>query len=263
MPALTRPDGRPYRNLVIGGAKLVLIPCCFRVLGQLNNYKTKKMTVELIPVMEIGYHNQGIPLPGQHPYWENAEVWDQYNEDCYQKVDFKDKLVPYLRGSSFYKLSDITDSSLTKITIDHTQNLRDEKYGREETCSFFGGYVLRVDEDDKYFPQCCGELSDIKYWENISNGKISYHEEHPSPQLKFETDKIIFDFTVDEFDEQFQPTPNESILIVDRYELKKAVEKAKKELQDFENRLNKINKDQKLNIDNIGGLLIWDNENYA
>ncbi|WKW46899.1 hypothetical protein P3875_02260 [Myroides sp. JBRI-B21084] len=221
------------------------------------------MTIELIPVIEIGYNNQGVTAPDKYPYWDNSEIWDDYHEECYQKAGFKDKLTPYLKGSSFYKLSDITDNNLTKLTIDHTQEMRDGKYKRpQDTCAFFGGYVLRVDGQDKYFPQCCGELSDIKYWENISNGKNSYHEEHPTPQIEFKGNNLVFDFSVDEFDEPFQPTPTELFLTIDRLQLKIAVEKAKTELQAFEQRLNKINEDEKLNINNIGGLLIWDNWNY-
>ena len=221
------------------------------------------MTIELIPVIEVGYNNQDVTAPEIYPYWDNSEVWDKYHEECYQKAGFKDKLTPYLKGSSFYNLSEIADNNLTKLTIDHTQEMRNGKYKRpQDTCTFFGGYVLRVDGQDKYFPQCCGELSDIKFWENISNGRSSYHEEHPTPQLKFENDKIVFDFSTDEFDEPFQPTPTETILTVDRLELKKAFEKVQKELQIFEYRLNRINEDKKLNIDNIGGLLIWDNGNY-
>ncbi len=222
------------------------------------------MTIELIPVIEIVYSNQGVTAPEKQPYWDNSDIWDKYHEECYQKAGFKDKLTPYLKGSSFYKLDDITDNNLTKLTIDHTQEMRDGKYERpQDTCSFWGGYVLQVNGQDKYFPQCCGELSDINYWENISNGKNSYHEEHPTPQLKFENSRIVFDFSTDEFDEPFQPTPTEIILSIDRLQLKRAVEKAKTELQIFEQRLNKINENEKLNIDNIGGLLIWDNSNYC
>lgn len=221
------------------------------------------MTVELIPVIEIGYNNQGVTTPDEYPYWDNSEIWDVYHEECYQKVGFKDKLPPYLKGSSLYKLSDITDHNLTKLTIDHTQEMRDGKYERpQDTCAFFGGYVLRVDGQDKYYPQCCGELSDIIYWDRLSKGQPSYYEGHPAPQIKFEDSNIVFDFSVDEFDEHFQPTPSETILLIDRLELKKAVEKVQTELQIFEQRLNKINEDEKLNIDNIGGLLIWDNGNY-
>lgn len=52
------------------------------------------------------------------------------------------------------------------------------------------------------------------------------------------------------------------ILSIDRLGLKRAVEKVKIELQTFEQRLNKINEDEKLNIEDIAGLLIWNNENY-
>lgn len=218
------------------------------------------MIIELIPVIEIGYNNQGITAPEKNPYWDNSEIWDAYHEECYQKAGFKDKFIPYLKGSSFYKLSDITDPNLTKLTIDHTQEIRDGKYERpQDTCAFFGGYVLQVDGDDRFFPQCCGELSDIVYWDRLSDGQSSYYKGHPAPQIKFEGHNIIFDFSSEEYDEPFQPTLTENILSLDRFEQKKAVEKVKTSLQIFEQRLNKINEEEKLNIDNIGGLLIWDN----
>jgi hypothetical protein len=221
------------------------------------------MTIELIPVLEIIYSNQGVIVPDKFPKSENSEIWDKYYEERYQKSGFKEKLIPYLKGWYYYKLSDISDNILTKLIIYHTQEFRDGKINRlQETCAFSGGYVLLVDGQAKHFPQCCGELSDIKYWENISNGKSSYHEEHPTPQIKFEGNKIIFDFSVDEFDEWFEPKPIEIKLTIDRIELKTAVAKAMTELQTFEQRLNKINDDEKLCIDNIGGLLIWDNGNY-
>lgn len=60
----------------------------------------------------------------------------------------------------------------------------------------------------------------------------------------------------------FQPPPPEIILKVERLELLKSVALAKNELLEFELRLNKINTDENLNIDNIGALLIWENANY-
>jgi len=220
------------------------------------------MTIELLPVIEIGYNNQGVAAPEKYNYWENSDTWDEYHEECYKKAGFKDKLTPYLKGSSFCRLSDITNDNLIKLTIDHTQEMRDGKYEREQACAFFGGYVLKCDGQDKYFPQCCGELSDIGYWDRLSKGQDSSYEGHPAPQIKFENSNIVLDFSVDKFDEPFQPTPTETIISVDRLELKKAVDQVKVELQTFEQRLNKINEDEKLNIDNIGGLLIWGNANY-
>lgn len=82
------------------------------------------MALELIPVIEIGYNNQDIPTPDRSPYWKHPILWDQYNAESYKKAGFKDDLKPYLAGSSFYRLSEITDSNLTKLVIDHTQEMR-------------------------------------------------------------------------------------------------------------------------------------------
>ncbi|WP_293309517.1 hypothetical protein [Pedobacter sp. UBA5917] len=219
------------------------------------------LTIDLIPVIEIGYNNQGITAPHKYPYWEHPEIWNAYHQECFEKAGFKDKLTPYLKGSSFFKPSEITDNNLTKLTIDHTQEMRDGKYERQQAATFFGGYVLNINGKDKYFPQCCGGLSDIVYWDSLSTQQKTYYEGHPAPQIKFDGDNVIFDFLVDEFDGPFEPAPSEITLSVDRYELKKAVEKAKTALQSFEKRLDKINEAEKLNIENIGKLLIWGDDN--
>lgn len=221
------------------------------------------MTVELIPVIEIGYNNQDVPTPGKYPYWNYPELWDKYNNESYKKAGFIDDLEPYLAGSSFYRLSEITDNNLKKLVTDHTQELRDGKYEREQASALFGGYVLRIDGQDKYFPQCCGDLADLQYWENLASGKEKgFYAGHPEPEVKVQGDKITFDFTVGEFNEHFAPTPSENIVQFDIPSLRKAIEIVKTELYKFEQRLEKINQDEKLNIDNIGGLLIWDNANY-
>jgi len=221
------------------------------------------MTIELIPVIEIGYNNQEVAVPDKYPYWEYPEVWDKYNSDVYQKVGFIDNLKPYLAGSSFYQLSEITDDNLRKLTIDHTQEMRDGKYEREQACAFFGGYVLRVDKIDKLFPQCCGDLSDIHFWENLAKGKErGFYAGHPEPQVKIQGDIITLDFSVDEFDEHFAPTPTENSVHFDILSLKNAVETAKTELDVLARRLEKINQTENLNIDNISELLIWNKGNY-
>lgn len=220
------------------------------------------MIFKLIPVIEIGYNNQGVPVPEKYPYWHNAEIWNSYHDACYKKAGFTEKLIPYLKGSAFYRLQDISNNNLKKLTIDHTQELRDGKYERQQTSTFFGGYILHINGQDKYFPQCCGGLSDIIYWNKLSLGEKSNYEGHPAPVVTFERDKVILDFTIDEFEEHFQPTPLETILILDKSYLRIAVEEVKDELLVFQKRLELINEKENLNIDNIGGLLIWDNENY-
>jgi hypothetical protein len=220
------------------------------------------MTVELIPVIKLGFNDRSLALPDKYPYWDNSEIWDRYHEKCQRNAGYKDKLFPYLKGSLFYQLTGITDNNLVKMTVDHTQGYRDGKYSRKEICALGGGYVLQLDGIDKYFPQCCGELSDIKYWENLSIGKLSYHNEHPTPKIHFKNDLIVFDFSVEEFGEPFQPAPIDVILEIAKSELRKAVEKVMVQLKEFELRLEIINKKEKLNLSDIGGILIWNNSNF-
>jgi len=220
------------------------------------------MPLELIPVIEIGYNNQGIPTPDKYPYWDYPMLWDKYNAESYKKAGFKDDLIPYLAGSSFYRLSEITDSNLTKLVIDHTHEMRAGTYKREQASAFFGGYVLRIDQQDKYFPQCCGDLSDIHYWEKLTNGKDGFYAGHPQPKVKVDTNIIMLDFTVEEFEEHFAPTPKDVLVSFEISSLKQAIEVVKQELENFEVRLERINRDNNLNIERIGELLIWNDEDY-
>jgi hypothetical protein len=138
-------------------------------------------------------------------------------------------------------LTDISDDNLKKLTVDHTQL-------KEQSCAFFGGFVLRIDGQDKLFPQCCGLLADINFWDRISKGQNSYYEGHPAPQISFQNNSLTFDLTTNEFDEHFQPTPTTPIFIVDRTELMNAVEKTKEELKVFGERLQRINDELNLDI---------------
>jgi hypothetical protein len=219
------------------------------------------MDIELIPVIEVGYNNQDIKPPDKYPYWDYPEIWDKYHNDCYVKAGFKDNLKPYSKGTSFYKLTDISKDNLVKLTKDHTAEMREGKYGREQSCAFFGGYVLRVDGKDKFFPQCCGDLSDIIYWEKLGDGQETSYEGHPAPIIKIKKDKIIFDFTGDE-DDPFKPTPPEIQLVVDKSALKNAVQKANDVLNDFAKELIDINVQESLNINNIDHLLIRNDGNH-
>jgi hypothetical protein len=220
------------------------------------------MKIELIPVIELGYNNQGIETPEKYPYWENQDVWYEYRNKSLNKAGFKDKFEPYFRGSQFYEPRKITDRNLEKIAADHTEELRKGEYEREQASCLFGGYVLKINGQDKCFPQCCGDLSDIIYWEKISKKKNSYCEGHPAPDYKFGFNKVTFDFSVAKYDEHFEPTPPERILKIDLGELINAVENAKIELIKLSERIKKVNQKMNLGIDRIDDLLIWENPNH-
>lgn len=59
------------------------------------------MTVELIPVIEIGYCNQGIPVPDKYACWDHPTAWNIYKQESYTKAGFTGELRPYLAGSFF------------------------------------------------------------------------------------------------------------------------------------------------------------------
>jgi hypothetical protein len=218
----------------------------------------KDVTVELIPVIEIGYDNQGTPIPDQYPYWKYPDIWDKYHEENFRRANFKDKLTPYLPGSSFFKLADISDGNLTKLIIDHTEKMRNGEYDREQACPFAGGYVLRLNGSDKYFPQCCGDLSDIQYWNQLlTQDDFFFYQGHPAPVVKVKGNKISFDFMVDKNGEQFAPTPPDLLLEIDRKDLQMAIDRVTMELNEFASRVRKINIEQGLNILDIDKLLVW------
>ncbi len=219
-------------------------------------------TVELIPVLEIAGDSTGITDPEKYPYWEHPEQWFAYRNRTFKKTGFEDELIPYLNGSPFFEIKKLTDKNLAIIVLDHTEGLRSGEYERDDACALWGGFVLKVYSEDQFFPQCCGELSDIKFWEETANGKQSYYEGHPGPGVEFRDSTIIFDLMAGEFDEEFCPTPPNQIVEVSRKELECAVQKARAELHIFGNRLNQLNQDMNLGIDRIEDLLIWENVNY-
>jgi hypothetical protein len=217
------------------------------------------MVVALLPVIEIGYNNHGVEVPTTYPYWENTSLWDAYHAACYAAAGFKDEFIPYLPGSSLYRLPTITDGNLAKLARDQTAELRAGTWTREEVCAFFGGYVLRLDNEDVFFPQCCGQLSDIIYWERLAAGVASYYEGHPAPGLSFVHDMVQLDFLESEFDDAFQPPPPVRSVQISRPALQLAIKQANLELQQFAQRLRELSKAEALGVPDIDKLLIWEN----
>ena len=216
------------------------------------------MVVTLVPVIEIGYNNQGIEAPTKYPYWKNTALWDAYHAACYAAAGFPDELLPYLPGASFYHLAAITDRNLAKLVKDHTAELRAGVLTREQACAFFGGYVLRVGNEDVFFPQCCGRLSDIVYWERLAAGVAGSYEGHPAPVVSFTDDTVRLDLVEDEFDDAFEPPPPARSLQLSRAALQLALEQANRELQQFAQRLRVLNEAAALGVPALAELLIWE-----
>ncbi|MGL5892005.1 MAG: hypothetical protein ACRC3B_19085, partial [Bacteroidia bacterium] len=202
---------------------------------------------------------QGLKIPENGPYWEYPNEWENFNRLSNSKAGFTDSLYSYLKGSSFYKISDINENDLVKLVTDKTQEMRVNGYNREFCSAFSGGYVLKIDDNDKIFPQCCSDLGCIDNWVNLAaKQKDTYYQGHLAPIISFEDGFIVFDLTRSSTDyENFVPTPIETVIKVDRKLLSNAVIEVQKELELFSIILNKINSNNNLNISNIEKLLIY------
>lgn len=217
------------------------------------------MKIELIPVIEITNYDQDIPMPPTGPYWEFSDEWEDYHISTNIKAGYSQNLKPYAKGSSFYRVSEISDADLLKITKKEIDSqISEEGENNELYISFYGGYILRINNIDQYFPQCCGNLGDIEDWKNLFNKDYSFfYMGHPSPRIEKSENKIIFDFLNAEIQDGFAPPILEDSIEVDEELLRIAVENTKTELNNFAQQLVKINELENLQIPNIDKILIY------
>ena len=215
------------------------------------------MDIELIPVIEITYFNDA-PTPEKGPYWEYQDEWENYAHVTLKNAGFKDEFEAYKKGSSFYEPHKISLSNLKKLITDWFESYNGSNL--DEILPFFGGYVLKVNDKDVYFPQCCGDLGDIVYWEKIiREQKNCYYNGHPAPLLSFSKSDIPFTF--DESDENFvPPTPKSLTLKLDL--LDEAFNGALLKLKEFEKNI--LTVENEINIDlkgeKLSEILIYRNQ---
>ncbi len=221
---------------------------------------TQIMNVALIPLIEIFHSHPEITPPASGPFWEYTDEWEQYNRANNIRAGLSDNLKPYLKGSSLYNIDGITDSDLLKLIQKEIEvQQTEENSGIEDlVCSFSGGYVLRIDHFDKYFPQCCGDLADLEAWESLVHGAHPFfYPGHPYPRVTATGDKLRFDFANTTSGEHFAPPVPDEVIDIDKSALQKAIAETKSLLQRFAERLKTINKTAQLNIPDIDKRLIW------
>lgn len=211
------------------------------------------MNIKLIPVIEIYRVSDKVIAPKKGPYWEYADEWEEYNRESLKENGFSN-LTSYAKGSNLYELSNI-DSNDILLQIRN----RTEGWELDEICPFDGGYILNVNGEDLLFPQCCSDLGDIESWMLLANGvSQGFWQGHPWPVIEVENNKIVFDLSVGEFDEDFVPIPLKEKFDLDKLALKKAVENLIIELNKFAVKLNNINDKEKLGFENLAKVLIWE-----
>lgn len=215
------------------------------------------MNIELIPVIEITYFNSA-PSPEKGPWWEYQDDWENYAQIRLKNAGFIDEFKPYKKGSSFYEPHKLSFPNLKKLIIDWFESF--DGSNLDDILPFYGGYVLKVDNKDVYFPQCCGDLGDIVYWEKIiKENKNCYYNGHPAPLISFSQSEVTFTF--DETDEQFSP-PTPDSLALNLNVLEKALNKALKKLKEFEQNILKVSDevDLKLKGEQLTEILIYRNQ---
>ncbi|MCR5889366.1 hypothetical protein LRS06_16645 [Hymenobacter sp. J193] len=215
------------------------------------------MMVELIPALEIGFHNHLVPAPSKFPSWDYPAEWDAYAAQSHREAGFPDPLQPFTPGLFFYRASDITLGNLRKLTASHLEGYFAGDYDLLGLCSFFGGYVLRVDDHNALFPQCCGELSDIIYWKYLAKyGRPAYYQGHPAPQVSFTAEEVVFTCLDD--DKPFG-MPTQPKIRVNKLALSAAYDQALLELAVFARKVEQVQQELNLPVDNIAHLLVYRN----
>ena len=150
-----------------------------------------------------------------------------------------------------YKLSEISDSDLKKAIELHVSDIP-----ITESCAFFGGYGLKVNNEFVLFPQCCGLLSEINDWKKILNENFEpfyLTECHPSPKFQKIDNEVLIE--CDSSNEDFHPKTENNIRL--NYEsLTIAINEVCNELDEISKRLNRFNSDFKTK--SVSKKLIWE-----
>jgi len=221
------------------------------------------MKVELIPVIEITNYDYG-KTPDNGPYWEYPEDWDNYHRKSNIEAGFSENLKPNHKGSSLYNISELSDHDLLKaIQKEIIIQQMDEEQGVDDVnCAFYGGYVLRIDGVDIYYPQCCGDLAGIKEWAGLLEDTQFFYPGHPFPKVSAADGNLIFDFVNIEIQENFAPPVPVECLVISKEDLRVALKRAKEELDTFASRLIKINNSENIGIAEIDKKLIYGNVEF-
>lgn len=207
--------------------------------------------VELIPVLEI----YGNPSAGAAPTLYPKE---QYAAHSLALAGFPEPLQPFAPGLPFYRAADLGAGNLQTLLTDHLAGYCSGKWALTETCTLFGGYVLRLEGQNALFPQCCGELSDIIYWKRLAQGQHAPNQGHPAPAVSFTPDAVILRCDTRDGDETFVPATAPEIR-VSRTALAAAYQRVLPELAVFARNLEQTRQALNLPLGDLSNLLIFRN----
>ncbi len=199
------------------------------------------MRIELVPLIEL----PTFKFPDLEEVTDITEKNRLLIERNYSMA--KDLIPP---NNHQYKLSEISDVDLKKAIDLHISDL-----SIEESCAFFGGYALKVNDEYLLFPQCCGLLSEINDWKKILDPNFEpfyLMECHPSPKFIKNGNKVIIE--CDSSHEPFYPE-TQKFITVDYEPLVAAINEVLVELDICSIRLDKFNKEYQ--TESVARIMIW------
>jgi hypothetical protein len=217
--------------------------------------KETVMKIELVPVIEIFSNRHKVKSSAMFPYWKYPAVWDKFHAAVYANAGFPDKMYPYAPGSALFRFRDISQANLTRLVKNYLERLLSFELSRGNFTPFFGGYILKVNNKNVLYPQCCGNLSDIHYWEVLLHKpEEASWEAHPVPVAKEDAGAVVL--RCSSKTEDFIP-PAPGMLRLDKAELRLAIDRARRQLHEFCGRLQEINVKERLHLSGIDRLLVW------
>lgn len=203
--------------------------------------------ITLINVIEISpllYTKDDFELPESSDY-PDPEEWHFNWEEAASKLNFNFKTIE--KGSHVADIETIDDENLQMILKARLEDMEDDPEEGIFTLAFDGGIALEKDSKIYIQPMCCGDMSDLKNWQDLlANSSREWKTlwiGHPWVLYRKENGKISFS----EYTESNEIDPEKiKILVeVEESELKAEVEKAVQRQINFKNRvlimLKKIN----------------------
>ena len=205
----------------------------------------------LIPVIELPVFDHGNETPEGYAFWERPEMWDNHYKNRISIAGFSEKVKTCQPGMPWLQIVDFPERDLSILLDLQLQKVPDKTL----LLPFYGGYILVVDGRNVLYPQCCGDLSDIGYWEGVAKGAVQpYSSGHPEPIAHYSGESIVLEFN--EWEEPFYPPCPVSSVEIEKEELAGAVLGARAILKEFADKLIRINVRNHYEIENIDQVLI-------
>ncbi|MFK7750730.1 MAG: hypothetical protein AB8B65_20225 [Kordia sp.] len=199
------------------------------------------MNIELTPLIEL----PTFKFPDLEGMTDIEKKYQLLIERNYSEVK---NLKPFNQHQ--YRLTDLSLFDLKKAIDLHISDIP-----ISDSCAFFGGYGLKINDEFVLFPQCCGLLSEINDWKKILNENFEpFHlsECHPAPRFEKIGNNVIIE--CDSSHEVFHPKAQNQI-VVNYTSLTHAIHKVSIRLNKISKILDEFNSEYK--TESIAKYLIW------